>query len=115
MRISLLRAPTSPDAETDQGRHSFCFALLPHRGTFDESNVVAEGIRFNNPLRVRVRPRSIQPESTDRVFTIDGDKNVVMETIKRGDDDGFCRGGEKSVILRIYEAYGGAGSAKIST
>jgi hypothetical protein len=50
MRLSLLRAPTMPDADADQGTHQFAFAIYPHTGTFAESDVaeIAEG--FNAPL-----------------------------------------------------------------
>ena len=32
MRISLLRAPKSPDPEADMGRHRFAYAVMPHAG-----------------------------------------------------------------------------------
>ncbi|MBZ0302528.1 MAG: alpha-mannosidase, partial [Anaerolineae bacterium] len=35
MRISLLRAPTNPDPEADQGEHRFAYSLLPHAGRWN--------------------------------------------------------------------------------
>ena len=35
MRLSLLRSPTSPDPEADQGEHGFAYSLLPHAGGWD--------------------------------------------------------------------------------
>src|ERR687895_716125 len=32
LRISLLRSPTSPDPEADQGSHEFAYAVMPHAG-----------------------------------------------------------------------------------
>jgi len=39
IRLSLLRSPTAPDAEQDQGLHQFSFAIVPHVGTFAQSYV----------------------------------------------------------------------------
>lgn len=50
-----------------------------------------------------------------------GSPNVVLETVKRGEDDNDVTSApikkrkSRNVILRIYEAYGGKGTAKIST
>src|SRR5205814_8119174 len=41
MRISLLRSPTRPDPEADQGEHRFAYTLLPHRGSWDETTINA--------------------------------------------------------------------------
>ena len=51
MRLSLLRAPTLPDADADQGEHAFAFAIYPHAGTFEESDVAEVAEAFNAPLR----------------------------------------------------------------
>lgn len=124
IRISLLRAPTAPDSDTDQGHHNFTFALLPHRGSFNEANVPAAGIHFNNPLQLRLAPSSSL--SPGRSFDLslpwwlrlEGDRNIILETIKRGEDDDHndTKGSNlKTIVLRIYEAYGGHGRATIVT
>lgn len=51
MRLSLLRAPTMPDADCDMGTHQFAFAIYPHVGTFAESDVHDVAYAFNNPMR----------------------------------------------------------------
>jgi alpha-mannosidase len=51
MRLSLLRAPTLPDANADQGAHEFSFAIYPHANAFDESDVVEVAEAFNAPLK----------------------------------------------------------------
>jgi len=35
------------------GTHKFKYALLPHIGSFNESNVVEEGYKFNVPLVIK--------------------------------------------------------------
>lgn len=42
IRLSLLRSPTAPDAEQDQGLHQFSFAIVPHVGTFAQSCVIPQ-------------------------------------------------------------------------
>lgn len=47
MTLSLLRSPTAPDAEQDQGEQRFAFALYPHAGAFLESDVPQVAAAFN--------------------------------------------------------------------
>ena len=50
LRLSLLRAPTDPDPEADQGEHEIRYAILPHRGSWQEAGVVAQARTFAEPL-----------------------------------------------------------------
>lgn len=48
-------------------------------------------------------------------FTVEGARNVILETVKRGDGDGYkSKDSETSVVLRLYEAYGGHALAKLN-
>ena len=100
LRLSLLRAATSPDPEADQGLHRFAYALFPHAGGWREAGVVAEARRFNAPLlwaAGQAEPRSLA--SVDH-------PNLVLDTIKQAED------GEQ-LVLRLYEAYGARGVARV--
>lgn len=101
LRASLLRAPKSPDPGADMGSHEFAYALFPHVGGWREAGVVAEGIRFNAPLRQR--PGS----SALRAYAAHDDPNLVLDTIKRAEDS-------DALVLRLYEAHGGRGQARLS-
>lgn len=46
-------------------------------------------------------------------FRLDGSPNVFLETIKRGEGDFESKGANKTVVLRLYEAYGGHGRAQL--
>jgi len=154
--ISLLRAATAPDADQDQGEHRFSWAVLPHEGHFLESDVPMAAYLFNSPLRVR----SMHVKSADNVFNqsplpkpafiIEGSRNVILETVKRGERDDFglrstlpiddssramestssdssessatfstvtAEGNDMepnmTVILRLYEAFGGHGQVRL--
>ena len=100
LRVSLLRSPTSPDPEADQGAHEFAYALLPHAGGWREAGVLAEAHRFNAPLRW-----TAGVETPQRLATVD-DPSLVLDTIKRAEDS-------DAVVLRLYEAHGGRGVARV--
>ncbi|GAA5834834.1 hypothetical protein JCM9279_007122 [Rhodotorula babjevae] len=122
LRLSLLRAATIPDAEQDQSTHKFSFAVLPHRGAFAESDVPAVARAYNYPLHLRRIPSSPKDALSHLVgdaeraspFSLSGDRNIILDTVKRGEDDHFSvKANEQTVILRLYEAYGGAGKVKV--
>jgi alpha-mannosidase len=99
LRISLLRAPKSPDPEADLGHHEFAYAILPHAGGWREAGVVAEGLRFNLPLRW------VADAPAESFASVD-DPNLVLDTIKRAEDS-------DALVLRLYEAHGARGSARV--
>jgi alpha-mannosidase len=102
MRMSLLRAPTYPDPKADRGKHEFSYAIYPHPGGWREAGVVAEGYKFNSPLKVLAGAKSDEAAS----FASVDQPNLVLDTIKLADDgDGL--------ILRLYEAHGSRGVAHV--
>ncbi|BGP23098.1 Glycoside hydrolase, 38 vacuolar alpha mannosidase [Rhodotorula toruloides] len=116
LRLSLLRAATIPDAEQDQGQHRFSFAVYLHRGTFAESDVPDVARAFNYPLHIRRLPAKSAKGAKEGPFFLTGARNVILDTIKRGEDDHFgasAKGECETVVLRMYEAYGGAGKVKL--
>jgi alpha-mannosidase len=100
MRISLLRAPTDPDPEADQGEHEIAYAILPHAGGWQEAGVVAQA-------RALAEPLLHAPGSGSGAFAAVDDPALVLDTIKRAEDS-------DSLILRLYEAHGGRGTARVS-
>ena len=111
LRLSLLRSSTVPDPNQDQGFHQFSFAVAPHRGSFAESRIPVAGRLFNSAPHVR----RIEPRAGEKMarptFEMRGDRNIVLDTVKRGEDDHFTStNSSQTVVLRIYEAYGGHGT-----
>jgi alpha-mannosidase len=96
VRLSLVRAPRYPDPETDQGRHTMRYALVPGAGV-DEA--VQEGYRINLPVRAVRGAGAVEP-----LVTVEG---AVVEAVKLADD----RSGD--VVVRLYEARGGHGRAVV--
>ena len=100
MRLSLLRAPKSPDPGADMGRHEFAYAVMPHAGGWREAGVVGEAARFETPLRWA--PGAAEPRS---LFSVD-DPNLVLDTVKWAEDS-------DALVVRLYEAHGARGSARL--
>ena len=93
--------------------------VLPHRGSFAESDVPVAGWLFNAPQHIRRLPRTrvSQAIAVDHPFKLRGSRNIILDTIKRGEDDHFAKESKHpmTVILRLYEAFGGHGVVDIST
>ncbi|PKT71581.1 alpha-mannosidase [Streptomyces populi] len=98
VRLTLLRAPHSPDPETDLGTHRFTYALLPGAGVGD---AVAEGLALNLPLRRAAAP-ALEP-----LVGVDHPA-VTVESVKLAED----RSGD--VVVRLYESRGGRARAKVT-
>jgi alpha-mannosidase len=75
-----------------------------------QSDVVAEGFKFNVPLLSRVVSTAKAAALSDPIshFRVEGASNVVLDTVKRAEDS-------DDVILRLYEAYGGHATARLIT
>ncbi|SLM37789.1 alpha-mannosidase [Lasallia pustulata] len=116
MRLSLLRAPKAPDAHADMGRHHIRYAILPHAGPLD-SRTVRTASNFNHPMRLLASASS--SHSLLSSITLHGSPALVLDCIKRGEDDAdvsrgeFARSTGRSVILRVYESLGGRARGEI--
>lgn len=115
MRLSLLRAPKAPDAHADMGNHKTRYAIFPHEGRLDE-RTIRKAFEFNNPLKIvgrKAKHGDALHSSLLNPFHIYNAPNLVLDTIKRGEDDEDVSRGElpvkkgHCVILRIYDALGG--------
>jgi alpha-mannosidase len=107
LRLSLLRAPTNPDPDADQGRQHFAYALYPHGGDWRDALTVRRGYEFNSPLtatQVAAHPGS-QP-SRFAYLTLGGGDTLVLTAAKMAEDgDGL--------VLRFYEWAGHSGVATL--
>ncbi|MEV8567411.1 glycoside hydrolase family 38 C-terminal domain-containing protein [Streptomyces sp. NPDC051322] len=97
VRLTLLRAPHSPDPETDLGSHRFSYALLPGAGV---TQAVREGLALNLPLRAAAAPELTPLVSTDHPA-------LTVESVKLAED----RSGD--VVVRLYESAGGRADATL--
>ncbi len=108
MRLSLLRSPTTPDPEADQGQHRFAYSLFPHDGGWNEQTV-AEAYALNDPLIVAEEQGSDKSRISDLQSLISIDRpNIVIETIKQAEDG-------RGVIVRLYESQRRRGEFTLTT
>ena len=106
MRISLLRAPTSPDPIADQGEHRFTYSLFPHAGSWDEDTVQA-AYALNDPLIV-VEGQGNGDETNLQSLISVNRPNIVIETVKQAEDG-------NGIIVRFYETQRQRGKVTLST
>lgn len=100
------------------GRHRIRYAILPHAGPLSHETVRA-AINFNNPIRLASHPspESITPLLTAFRITGPRSSNLVLDTVKRGEDDEDVSRGElaarkgRSIVVRVYDALGGRAKA----
>lgn len=96
MQLSLLRAPTYPNPEADQGLHHFTYSLAPHEGNLNASHVKEDAYALNLPATLL----SAQGESTVlpthfSAVSIDH-RNLVADTVKPAER---C----DATVLRVFE------------
>lgn len=103
--LTLLKAPSYPDAECDRGFHQFTYAVFPHAGDFRAGDVDREGYCLNAPLLVSgisdgmgAFPRASAEQ-----------KGIFASAFK------YAQDGSGDIILRLYENHGRRVSSRILT
>ena len=100
MRLSLHKGGCLPDFRGDKGIHECTYAFLPHLGSLSAENVICPAYLLNEkPVIVE---GALPMESLLRV----GSDHVIVETVKPAESKGEDSSGEKSFVLRLYEAEG---------
>lgn len=90
LMMSILRSPNYPGINADKGEHDFKFAIYPHTGCFENSDVVEQSYIYNsNKYDGYNIPKFIEVESD----------SAVIESIKKAEES-------NAVIIRLYESKG---------
>lgn len=111
VRLSLLRSPTSPDPNADQGEQRVVYSLFPHLGDWRAGGTVREGYALNRPVIVRPIAADTASASSPALDTlaplfIAEPAHAVIEAVKRAADG-------DELIVRLYEAYGSRCRARV--
>ena len=96
LRITLLRSPTWPDPDADQGPQHFTYELYPHTGSWKQAETVRRGYELNNPLtatQVFAHTGTLPP--THSFASVDN-PNVTLTAIKKAEDS-------DALVFRMYE------------
>jgi alpha-mannosidase len=105
IRLTLLRSPTAPDEEADQGEQRFTYSLLPFTGPFGESRVVRTGYELNAPAVAELSDKPDTPVKAGADYSllaVEGD-SVIVECIKTPEQANHAG----SLVIRLYESLGG--------
>jgi alpha-mannosidase len=110
LRLTLLRSPTWPDPDADQGVQHFRYAIYPHAGTWREAQTMQRGYEFNQPLvatQVFAHAGELPPaHSFVSLESSNATPNVVLTAVKKAEDaDGL--------IFRMYEYAGQAATVTL--
>lgn len=105
--MSVLRSPTEPANNNEEGLHYFRYALYPHGGDFKSANVMQKAYEFNNeliPYQTDLHSGTLQK---NHAFIETPANNVIFEVMKKAFDS-------DALILRLYEFHGKSGVVKIN-
>ncbi len=101
VRLTLLRSPTYPWPEADQGEHRFRYAAMVHHG-FANSDVPAVAEAFNSPLRLLSGSAAPQAGALAELVG----RGVTIESVKKAEDG-------DALILRLWETHGRRADAEL--
>lgn len=101
--LNLLRSPTEPDPDADQGAHRFTYSILPHVGGLIEAQIPDAGARLNQPP-IEL-PGYSGGESLVPPVTLEG-QGVELGALKKAEKD-------DSLIVRVIERYGRSTTATL--
>lgn len=99
VRQSLLRAPTFPDPDADQGVHEITTVLAP-AATVDEALV--QGVALGAPLRQLTGDREASP-----LVSLTPGTSVRLSAVKLAAD------GSGDLVVRVYESRGSRATARL--
>lgn len=106
LRLTLLRAPKSPDPLTDRGKHRFTYSVLSHGGDFRSGRVIEEASALNSPLAFSpLAPRQGSLPPVHSFLRCDSPCLQIDAWKKTEDDD--------NLIVRLHEAHGARGRARL--
>jgi len=89
--LNLLRSTSDPGKSADIAEHTFQYALYPHAGSLEQSDVLKKSYEFNQPLFVG--------GEVAQLFTV-SNPDIIVESVKKAEDS-------DAIIIRMYETKGG--------
>lgn len=118
LRMSLIRGPRRgypgmPDTWSDQsdepivGIHHIKYALVPHRGNWQDADATRQGAEFNTPLLPRSEPSHSGRLGSDYSVLDVSPSSVTVESVKKAEDS-------NQYIVRLYETTGKPSTAELN-
>ncbi|MGC8717866.1 MAG: alpha-mannosidase [bacterium] len=88
----------------DQGEQGFTYILLPHKGDWRESDIIALAEYLNNPPTAFVEYNHKGTLPSEKKFIEVDKENIIVSTIKEAEDS-------EDIIVRAYETRGNSTQA----
>lgn len=104
IRLTLLRSPTYPWPDADQGEHRFRYALKVHDGDKDAVHRAAED--FNLPLRLIAGQPTSDPRLNHGSLLHIRTDGIAVEAVKEAEDG-------SGIVVRLWETTGQHRTARI--
>jgi alpha-mannosidase len=98
-RLSILRSPTTPAYNVEEGIHCIGYSIYPHSGTWRSADVVQKGYEFNQPLIASLGNNHQGKLPSCFSFLKVEPENVVVEVLKKAYDT-------DDLVIRFYETLG---------
>ncbi len=103
LRLTLLRAPVNPDPIADRGKHTFTYAIYPHKDNWSS----AKTVRYARELNIAPLTFTTDKASPASVSFLQlTPENLILDTVKKAED-------EHAIILRLYESANTRGTANL--
>jgi alpha-mannosidase len=106
LRLTLLRSPTWPDPDADQGRQRFTYAIYPHAGGWKQALTVRRGYELNDPMTAAQVFAHAGMMPAVHSFASVENANVMLTAVKKAEDS-------DALVFRMYEWAGTASEVKL--
>ncbi|MEM6452598.1 MAG: alpha-mannosidase [Cyanobacteria bacterium P01_D01_bin.105] len=102
LRLTLLKSPTWPDPNADQGWHHFSYAIYPHTKTWQSARTNHHARELNIPPIVHYPTTRNSPtcQQDSHSFLQIHNQNLVLSALKPAEDS------SQQIVLRCYESHG---------
>ncbi len=104
LRLTLLRAATWPDPQSDRKIHHFTYAIYPHKSSWQAAKTVQKGYELNTPLHIAILEQNKainlsdgQLPSTSQLLQLSSD-NLILMALKLST--------KQELVMRCYEIHG---------
>jgi alpha-mannosidase len=108
LRITLIKAATSPDYKQDQGEHVFTYSLLPHSGDFVAGRTVQEANLLNQPLYAVEGELNVASKLKNASFLSFDKECLELDAVKKSEDG-------KYIVIRFHDFTGGRNKVTVHT
>ena len=102
LRLTLLRAATWPDPQSDRGVHHFTYSIYPHKDSWQAAKTVQKGYELNTPLQpLMLKPQPNRENSKlprqSELLNLSA-PNLVLTALQTSNDG--------DLVMRCYESTG---------